>query len=320
MPVLVYVEERAGAAVGDSLAALDLARALDPDVRAVVVGADVGATADAAARHGASLVYVADHPELVDPRHEPRARIVERLIREQQVDTLLLAASVLTADMAGWLAAALETGVNWDLVELRAEGPELVGTRLVFGDAAGVDVRWLGTPRIGLIRPGTGSPVETGTEGELVGLDIDPLDLADETVLVGSEALADDGQSLEDAQIVVAGGKGLGAGEKFALLEDLAAELGGVVGASRAAVELGWYPQAAQIGQTGRSVSPRLYIACGISGAIHHKVGMHRSEVVVAINTDRGAPIFDFCDFGVVGDATAFVPRLADLLRERAGA
>lgn len=320
MSVLVYVEERAGAATGDSLGVLDLAGALDPDVRAVVVGADVDAPAEAAARHGASVVYVADHPDLLDPLHEPRARIVEQLIREQQIDAFLLAASVLTADMAGWLAAALEAGVNWDLVGLRTEGPELVGTRLVFGDTAGVDVRWLGTPRIGLIRPGTASPAESGTQGELVRLDVDPPDLTGETALVGSEALADDGSPLEDAAVVVAGGKGLGAGENFALLEDLAAELGGVVGASRAAVELGWYPQAAQIGQTGRTVSPRLYIACGISGAIHHKVGMHRSEVVVAINTDRGAPIFDFCDFGVVGDATAVVPRLAGLLRERRSA
>jgi electron transfer flavoprotein alpha subunit len=125
---------------------------------------------------------------------------------------------------------------------------------------------------------------------------------------------------LEDAEIVVAGGKGLGAAENFALVEELAAALGGMVGASRAVVELGWYPQSAQIGQTGTTVAPRLYIACGISGAIHHKVGMQRSEVIVAVNTDRSAPIFDLCDLGIVGDATRVLPKLTSaILAHRTG-
>jgi electron transfer flavoprotein alpha subunit len=316
MTTLVFVEERGGAASDDSLAVLGLARAVDRDVRAIVIGSGVDAVADDAAGHGASTVYVADRPSLAEQYPEPRARIVARLVRDHAIDTVLLAASVLSADVAGRLAAALEAGVNWDLLDIRLEGPALVGTRLIFGDAVGVDVGWVGTPRVGLIRPGVSSPVEVAARAEIVPIQVDSADAESEAVVVGGEPLGDGGTSLEEAEIVVAGGKGLEAGENFALLEDLAAELGGVVGASRAAVELGWYPQAAQIGQTGRSVSPKLYIACGISGAIHHKVGMHRSEVIVAINTDRAAPIFDFCDFGVVGDATAVVPRLSALLRE----
>jgi len=125
------------------------------------------------------------------------------------------------------------------------------------------------------------------------------------------------GPSIEDADIVVAGGRGLGSPEAFSLVEELAKALGGAVGATRAVVDSGWYPYATQVGQTGRTVAPKLYIACGISGAIQHKVGMQGSGVIVAINKDPNAPIFEFCDFGVVGDLHEIVPKLTELVRAR---
>src|SRR5918997_1642298 len=126
-----------------------------------------------------------------------------------------------------------------------------------------------------------------------------------------------EGPSIEDAEIVVAGGRGLGAPEKFSLVEDLARALGGAVAATRAVVDAGWYPYAAQVGQTGKTVAPRLYVACGISGAIQHKVGMHSSQVIVAINKDANAPIFEFSDLGVVGDLHEIVPKLTELVQQR---
>jgi electron transfer flavoprotein alpha subunit len=129
-----------------------------------------------------------------------------------------------------------------------------------------------------------------------------------------------EGPSIEEAEIIVAGGRGLGKPENFALVEDLAKALGGAVGATRAVVDAGWYPYASQVGQTGKTVSPKLYIACGISGAIQHKVGMQNAGTIVAINKDRNAPIFDFCDLGVVGDLHQVLPKLTELVRARKGA
>jgi electron transfer flavoprotein alpha subunit len=137
--------------------------------------------------------------------------------------------------------------------------------------------------------------------------------------LVAQDAEESSGPSIEDADVIVAGGRGLGAPDNFTLAEELAKELGGAVGATRAVVDAGWYPYSAQIGQTGKTVSPKLYVALGISGAIQHKVGMQSSATIVAINKDANAPIFDFSDLGVVGDVHAIVPKLTELIRQRRG-
>jgi electron transfer flavoprotein alpha subunit len=128
-----------------------------------------------------------------------------------------------------------------------------------------------------------------------------------------------EGPSIEEADVIVAGGRGLGSPEKFELVEELAKALGGAVGATRAVVDAGWYPYPSQVGQTGKTVSPKLYVACGVSGAIQHKVGMQGAGTIVAINKDRNAPIFDFCDLGVVGDLHQIVPKLTELVRQRRG-
>jgi electron transfer flavoprotein alpha subunit len=196
---------------------------------------------------------------------------------------------------------------------------ELVGKRPALGDTVLVDVGWKDTPRLGLVRSGALDPAESGGTAEVEEFDAEFSDFATLATLLEQTQEESSGPSIEDADIIVAGGRGLGSPEAFSLLEELAAALGGAVAATRAVVDAGWYPYATQVGQTGKTVSPKLYIACGISGAIQHKVGMQGAGTIVAINKDPNAPIFDFCDLGVVGDLHQIVPKLTELARAQRG-
>jgi electron transfer flavoprotein alpha subunit len=234
-----------------------------------------------------------------------------QLVGEHGFDTVLFAASVLSADVAAGLAARLDAGLNWDLVDLVSEDGRLVGKRPALGDTVVADVGWTAEPRIALFRSGTFEPKETGGEA-----DVRAFDPQLEVEQAHEEST---GPSIEDADVIVAGGRGLGGPEKFALVEELAEALGGAVAATRAVVDSGWYPYSAQVGQTGKTVAPKLYVACGISGAIQHKVGMQSASTIVAINKDPNAPIFDYADLGVVGDLNEIVPKLTELVRARRG-
>jgi electron transfer flavoprotein alpha subunit len=225
---------------------------------------------------------------------------------------------VLASDVAAGLAARLEAGLNWDLTDLAVENGELVGKRPALGDTVLADVGWKGAPRLALVRAGSLDPVESGGSAEVQDFNPTFSDFSTRAELVEQTQEESSGPSIEDADVIAAGGRGLGSPEAFSLVEELAAALGGAVGATRAVVDAGWYPYPTQVGQTGKTVSPRLYVACGISGAIQHKVGMQGSGTIVAINKDANAPIFDFCDLGVVGDLHQIVPKLTELVRGRA--
>ena len=224
---------------------------------------------------------------------------------------------MLAADVASGLAARLEAGLNWDLTDLSLADGELVGKRPALGDTVLVDVGWKGGPKLALVRAGTFDPVESGGSAEVETFETTFSDFSTLATLVEHTQEESSGPSIEEADIIVAGGRGLGSPEGFTMIEELAAALGGAVGATRAVVDAGWYPYSTQVGQTGKTVSPKLYIACGISGAIQHKVGMQGSGTIVAINKDPNAPIFDFCDIGVVGDLHQVVPKLTELVRAR---
>jgi electron transfer flavoprotein alpha subunit len=243
------------------------------------------------------------------------------VIQEQGFDTVVFPATVLTADVAAALAARLDAGLNWDLVDLALEDGKLVGKRPALQDSVYVDVGWTSEPRLALIRTGTFEPVETGGgEAEVERVEPQFEDFSLQATMLEQAHTESEGPSIEDADVIVAGGRGLGGPENFVLVEELAQALGGAVAATRAVVDAGWYPYATQVGQTGKTVSPRLYIACGISGAIQHKVGMQGSTLIVAINKDPNAPIFEYADLGVVGDLHEIVPKLTELVRQRKAA
>ena len=293
------------------------ARSLDDDVVGVVAGSGVGDLASQAGRFGATRVFVADDPALEAPLPQPRVDVLAALVRERGFETVLFGQSVLAADVAAGLAARLEAGLNWDLVDLVREDGRLVGKRPALADSVYVDVGWRSEPRLALFRTGSFEPAETGGDAAVEQADVRLEDFSTQATMIEQAHEERSGPSIEDADVVVAGGRGLGGPEHFGLIEDLARALGGAVGATRAVVDAGWYPYAAQVGQTGRTVSPKLYVACGISGAIQHKVGMQASGTIVAINKDANAPIFEFADLGVVGDLHQIVPKLTELVRAR---
>jgi electron transfer flavoprotein alpha subunit len=230
---------------------------------------------------------------------------------------VLFGQSVLAADIAAGLAARLDAGLNWDLADLVQQGGTLVGKRPALQDSVIVDVGWKSEPRLALFRSGAFDPKETGGEAQIEDVDVELQEFSTAATMVEQAHAESEGPSIEDADVIVAGGRGLGGPENFKLVEDLARALGGAVAATRAVVDAGWYPYSAQVGQTGKTVSPKLYVAVGISGAIQHKVGMQSSGTVVAINRDGNAPIFEFADLGVVGDLHEIVPKLTELVKQR---
>jgi electron transfer flavoprotein alpha subunit len=313
---LVFLEHHDGELQKGALGVLAKATQLG-EAHGVVAGSGVSGLASQAA--GAARVWVADDPALEAPLPQPRVDVIAKIVTEGGYDTVLFAASVLAADVAAGLAARLDAGLNWDLVDLVQEDGRLVGKRPALGDSVMVDVGWKGSPAIGLIRSGTFEPAEGGAEPEVAEAAVELEDFSTKAAMVEQAHEEQAGPSIEDADVIVAGGRGLGGPENFGLVEELAKALGGAVAATRAVVDAGWYPYSAQVGQTGKNVSPKLYVACGISGAIQHKVGMQGANVIVAINKDPNAPIFEFSDLGVVGDLHQIVPKLTELVRARKG-
>ena len=319
MPTLVYIEDHEGEPVKGSLGVLSKAAQLGDDVAALLCGSGVEGLAEEVGKHGAARVLVADDPALEAPLPQPRVDVLAKLVGSEGFDTVLFGASVLTADIASALAARLEAGLNWDLTDLEQKDGKLVGKRPALQDSVLLDVGWTSEPRLALIRSGTFEPAETGGSPEVAKVPVEIEDWSKQAVMVERAHEESEGPSIEDADVIVAGGRGLGKPENFSLVEDLAKAFGGAVAATRAVVDAGWYPYSSQVGQTGRTVAPKLYIACGISGAIQHKVGMQSSGTIVAINKDPNAPIFEYSDLGVVGDVHEIVPKLTELVKARKG-
>ena len=323
--LLVFCEQREGSVLPGSLgllgAASRLAGELGVGCDAVVCGSGLDHAALAAlGGHGARTVVVCDDPALGQALAQPIVDALAGVVGARAYGTVLFAGSVLAADSAAALAARLGAGVIVDAVELHVRDGRLVTLRPGLGDSVFAHCALRGDRGCVIMRAGTFAPGEGGGAAapvEQVAASVQEWSAA--ARIVGHEAADTGGVDITQADILVGGGRGLGGADKFVLCEDLAKALGGEVAATRAVVDAGWYPYSAQVGQTGKTVSPKLYIAVGISGAIQHKVGMAGSDLIVAINKDGHAPIFDYADLGVVGDLNVVVPRLTALLRERAG-
>ena len=323
--LLVFCEQREGSVLPGSLgllgAASRLAGELGVGCDAVVCGSGLDHAALAAlGGHGARSVVVCDDPALAQALAQPIVDALAGVVDARAYGTVLFAGSVLAADSAAALAARLGAGVIVDAVELHVRDGRLVTLRPGLGDSVFAHCALRGDRGCVIMRAGTFAPGEGGgatAPVEQVAASVQEWSAA--ARIVGHEAADTGGVDITQADILVGGGRGLGGADKFVLCEDLAKALGGEVAATRAVVDAGWYPYSAQVGQTGKTVSPKLYIAVGISGAIQHKVGMAGSDLIVAINKDGHAPIFDYADLGVVGDLNVVVPRLTALLRERGG-
>jgi electron transfer flavoprotein alpha subunit len=325
--VWVFVEQQDGAAaaVGWELlgAGAGLARELGVELGAFVLGDDVEHLAREAFAYGAQKVYLVDDPVLRHYRTQPYLKGALDLIRRHRPEVVLMGATGLGRDLAGAVATALETGLTADCTELTVDVERrlLEQTRPAFGGNIMANIlNLVHRPQMASVRPHVMRRPERGEGGggELIreALGLEEREVRAKVLEVLRDEHGAGHVDIAGAEVLVSGGRGMQGGESFRLLEELAGVLGGTVSGSRSAVDAGWIPYERQVGQTGKTVRPKIYVACGISGAIQHLVGMQDADLVIAVNRDRDAPIFEVAHYGIVGDLFEVVPALTRRLRE----
>ncbi|MBO5087110.1 MAG: electron transfer flavoprotein subunit alpha/FixB family protein [Lachnospiraceae bacterium] len=311
--------------------ARDLAKDLDTDVTAVLIGSDVKGLADELAEYGADKVIVVDDPELKEYRTEPYTHALASVINEFKPDIVLVGATAIGRDLGPRVSARVATGLTADCTVLEIgdfplnplpnqeqKHGQLLMTRPAFGGNTIATIACPDNrPQMATVRPGVMQKIEpiAGAKANIV--EFNPGFTPDNKYVEILEVVkaVSDTVDIMDAKILVSGGRGVGSKENFKLLEDLAAVLGGTVSCSRAVTDSGWLPRDLQVGQTGKTVRPNVYFAIGISGAIQHVAGMEESDIIIAINKDEDAPIFDVADYGIVGDLNKIVPQLTEAIK-----
>jgi electron transfer flavoprotein alpha subunit len=304
--------------------AQDLAKDLDCEVSAVVLGNKVEDLCEKLTKYGADRVILVDDPSLETYMTEPYAYALSEVVKKYKPEIVLYGATAIGRDLAPRVSARIHTGLTADCtgLDVEAETKHLLMTRPAFGGnimatIVCADFR----PQMATVRPGVMPRREK--EGT-VQAKVEKFALPDIAKHINVEILdivkkVSGKMDIQDAKVLISGGRGMGGPENFPILEELATVLGGTLSSSRAAVDAGWVEKDRQVGQTGKTVRPNLYVACGISGAIQHLAGMEESEIIVAINKDPGAPIFEVADYGVVGDALKIVPLLTEAVKSAIG-
>ena len=319
--ILVFAEQRDGSVKKVAYemlgAGIDLAAALGGSVEAVVLGSGLDGVSDTLAQYGAAKVYVADDAALATYASEAYTDTLAALIDKVQPAIVLLGATAMGRDLAPRLAARLGVGAASDCTALEIDGGRLLATRPIFAGKALARVKLAGDPQVATVRPNVLAAREPdAAAGPAQVALIDAVAGRVRAEVVGIISAGEGEVDVAEADIIVSGGRGVGASEGFAPIRSLARTLGAAVGASRAAVDAGWIVHAHQVGQTGKTVTPNLYIACGISGAIQHLAGMKTSKVIVAVNKDPEAPIFKVANYGIVGDLFEVVPAMEEEFKQ----
>jgi len=319
MSVLAIAEQRDGEFRKVTYEAVSegrrLADELGTELTAVVLGSGIEAAAGDLGKYGADKVLVADSPALADYLTDLYTNVMAGVIEKEVPTAVILGASTQGKDLAARLAARLNAGLAMDCVAVRNDGGSIIATRPLYGGKVLAEVALSGSPQMVALRPNAMAIVESAKDGAVEKIEADP---GESRLTFIEKKLEAEKVELTEADVIVSGGRGMG-GDDYSMIEALAALLGGAVGASRSAVDEGWRPHSDQVGQTGKVVSPNLYIACGISGAIQHLAGMSSSKVIVAVNKDPEAPIFSKADYGVVGDLFELVPLITEEVKKVKG-
>ncbi|MBE0651523.1 MAG: electron transfer flavoprotein subunit alpha/FixB family protein [Bacteroidales bacterium] len=324
--VWVYVEQTDGVPQPVSFELLtkarELAAQIDGKVAAVSIGKNVAHLADEAFKFGADKFYIIEDEIFADYRTEPYREALSELVVKYKPEIFLIGATTQGRDLSGTVATELRTGLTADTTkqDIDPETKFLLMTRPTFGGSLMATIYCpKHRPQMSTVRPGVFSavPVESPVAGEIIR---EKTDITEEKIVkkILKKVVSNESSvNLSFYEVIVAGGKGMGSKDNFKMIQDLADLLGGTWAGSRKAVELGYVPQSRQVGQTGQTVHPKLYIACGISGAIQHVVGMQTSDTIISINTDKDAPIFDVSTYCIVEDALKFVPKLIEQLKSQ---
>jgi electron transfer flavoprotein alpha subunit len=315
--ILVYAEVRDGVFKGINAelitAAHSLSQSTGGEVHVAVLGGGVEAQAAEAAKYDVAKVFTVDKPELSDYSSQGFAIGMEAIIGQSNPKLVLFGSTAMGKDLSARTAARVGASLLTDCTELSVEDGNLAAIRPVYSGKVYMKVASSAGVQMASVRPNVFPPADaTGSSAEVVAVTVDVGDGAITGKVKELVSTATGGKDITESEIIVAGGRSLKSGDNFKILQDLADALGGTVGASRAAVDAGYVPHAIQIGQTGKVVNPKLYFAVGISGAIQHLVGMRTSKVIVAVNKDENAPIFEKSDYGIVGDLFEVVPKLTE--------
>jgi electron transfer flavoprotein alpha subunit len=310
MTVLVITEQVDGVFRKVTFEALSAAARLGGDIAAAVLGSGIESAAGELATYGAARTLVADDPALAEYTVDAYTHALADIIGQLNPDVLVMGATTQGKELAARLSARLDAALATDCVDLKMDDGQVVATRPMYGGKIVAEVALAGVPAMVTLRPNIFAAVEAPVEGAVETVAANVGDVKTE---VRDKQLETGKIDLTEAEIVVSGGRGMG-GDDYSAVEALAKVLGAAVGASRSAVDEGWRPASDQVGQTGKTVSPKLYVACGISGAIQHLAGMSSSKVIVAVNKDPEAPIFTKADYGVVGDLFEVLPALTEAI------